>query len=92
MFEDKGGVRNYITERRALRAILDIANAPHRRGQISMAAADWGFSTMPNFNRAIKRLYGAPPSALFRTDASTGHELDDDRESFSRFLAEVSER
>ncbi len=65
MFEDKGGVRNYITERRAVRALLEISEAPHIRGQIRMAAERWGFLTPPTFSRTIHRIYGASPGSLF---------------------------
>lgn len=65
MFEDKGGVRNYITERRAVRAILEISEAPQFRGQIRIAAERWGFLTPPTFSRTIHRIYGASPGSLF---------------------------
>lgn len=66
MFEPKGGVRNYIMDRRTLRAVLDISRHADRRGIVQMAADRWGFSTGPNFNRSIKRLYGNSPRALFK--------------------------
>lgn len=68
MFEAEGGVRNYITERRATRAILEISKAPNVRGQIQRAAMEAGFLTAPSFNRTIKRLYGISPGGLFQPE------------------------
>lgn len=65
IFAPYGGVRNYISNRRMARAIFQIAQAPSTRGQISRASSDWGFSSDSNFNRAVHRQFGAPPSALF---------------------------
>ncbi|MEL6830367.1 MAG: AraC family transcriptional regulator [Pseudomonadota bacterium] len=64
MFEISGGVRNYITERRALRALLDISNARGARGIIARSAERWGFSSSPNFVRTITRLYNETPGRL----------------------------
>ena len=65
MFERVGGVRNYIRQRRATRALLDISRQPYKRGNICAAAAQWGFSSAPNFNRTIRSLYGFSPGAMF---------------------------
>ncbi|MEO1661600.1 MAG: AraC family transcriptional regulator [Pseudomonadota bacterium] len=65
IFAPYGGVRTYISSRRMARAIFQIAQAPMTRGQISRASSDWGFSSDANFNRAVHRHFGAPPSALF---------------------------
>jgi AraC-like DNA-binding protein len=64
MFEDRGGVRQYISDRRLLRAVLDISKGPIHRGAISEAAERWGFSSAANFNRAIRREFGVTPGAL----------------------------
>ena len=65
IFEPYGGVRSYISKRRMGRAIFQIAQAYSTRGQISQASSDWGFSSDANFNRAVHRHFGSPPSALF---------------------------
>lgn len=65
MFERQGGVRSYIRQRRATRALLDVARQPRQRGAISAAAEQWGFSSAPNFNRVIRELYGISPGAMF---------------------------
>lgn len=65
IFEPYGGVRSYISKRRMGRAIFQIAQAHSTRGQISQASNEWGFSSDANFNRAVHRHFGAPPSALF---------------------------
>ena len=68
MFEAYGGVRRYINDRRLYRAVLDISKRPLVRGKVSNAAEKWGFSSNANFNRAVKRAFGAAPSALINTD------------------------
>ncbi|MEO1303489.1 MAG: hypothetical protein AAFV37_00845 [Pseudomonadota bacterium] len=67
MFEQMGGVRSYITERRAVRAVLDIWGAGGRRGAAREAADRWGFSSGPNFNRVINRMFGGTPGGLFQS-------------------------
>lgn len=64
IFEDRGGVRQYISDRRLLRAVLDISQGPLLRGEISAAAERWGFSSAANFNRAIRNEFGVPPGSL----------------------------
>lgn len=64
MFDEKGGVRQYISDRRLFRAVIDIADARKRRGSVSAAAEKWGFSSDPNFNRAVKRKFGVTPGKL----------------------------
>ncbi|MFN3213111.1 MAG: helix-turn-helix domain-containing protein [Henriciella sp.] len=64
MFQRYDGVRSYITQRRSVRAIIEIAAPPKIRGALRRAAERWGFSTQPNFNRTINKLFGAPPSKL----------------------------
>ena len=69
MFEPVGGVRNYIMERRAVRAVLDIAALEPERGLMRRISERWGFSSQPNFNRTIQRLFGASPGSLLDVDA-----------------------
>lgn len=64
IFEPKGGVRQYISDRRLYRAIADITHAPSHRGSINAASEKWGFSSIANFNRAVKRKFGVPPKTL----------------------------
>lgn len=65
MFEKYGGVRSYISERRLIRATLDLARATNQRGRVREAADRWGFSSDANFVRAIKTRFGTTPGALF---------------------------
>ncbi|MCR9195121.1 MAG: helix-turn-helix domain-containing protein [Hyphomonas sp.] len=67
MFEKYGGVRSYINERRLVRAALDLAQAPTRRGSVTETADRWGFSSDANFVRAIKARFGTTPGALFQS-------------------------
>ena len=64
LFDDRGGVRQFISDRRLLRAVLDIAKGPLKRGAISDVAERWGFSSGPNFNRAVRREFGVAPGSL----------------------------
>ena len=64
MFEPFGGVRNYLTERRATSALLEISSGDVRRGFVVAACERWGFSSPANFNRTIQRLFGNSPRAL----------------------------
>lgn len=64
MFEDRGGVREFITSRRLLSAVLDLSDGPVLRGDIAMTAEKWGFTSSGNFNRAVRREYGVAPGSL----------------------------
>lgn len=76
MFEEHGGVRNYVMQRRTVRAVIDISKAPEVRGQVRRASNRWGFSTQPSFNRTVRRVFGAPPGSLFPRDTSgTSHRI-----------------
>ena len=70
MFEPHGGVRNYITERRTLRAICELANTSGQRGQVRSIGERWGFTSPGEFNRTVRRLYEDSPGALFRSTKS----------------------
>lgn len=65
MFENEGGVRNYISNRRLFRAVFQISTNPMTRGQINQAAEKWGFSSAANFSRSVRREFGATPGSLF---------------------------
>jgi len=64
IFEEKGGVRQYISDRRLFRAVEQISETPAQRGAIAMAAEQWGFSSASNFNRAVKAKFGVSPGVL----------------------------
>lgn len=64
IFEDKGGVRQYISDRRLYHALAEIAQKPNERGRINAVAEKWGFASSPSFNRAVKRRFGVAPGAL----------------------------
>lgn len=69
LFDHRGGVRQYISDRRLLSAVLDLAGRPLKRGDVSGAAEKWGFSSNANFNRAVRRAYGVTPGTLVETPA-----------------------
>lgn len=64
MFEPYGGVRQYLSNRRLYRAVLELNEKPLRRGDIVDIAERWNFSSHANFSRAVKRHFGAPPGGL----------------------------
>lgn len=65
MFEDDGGVRRYIQDRRLHCAIWDLADGGIKRGRLTHVSEKWGFSSNANFNRAVKLAFSMPPGALF---------------------------
>ena len=87
MFEPQGGVRHYITERRAIRAVLELSKGVQTRGAVQAAADRWGFSTGPNFNRVITRMFGASPGALFQSVPRISQPPRGDQELLSNYLA-----
>ena len=64
MFEADGGVRQYVSNRRLYRAVVDLTERPLSRGDITSVSGKWGFSSAPNFNRAVRRQFGVAPSEL----------------------------
>ena len=70
MFEPMGGVRNYITELRTSKALLDVFQGGGGYGAIRSAQDRWRFSSPPNFNRTVHRLFGNGPKKLLSSDAN----------------------
>lgn len=69
MFESIGGVRNYITDLRTSRALLEVWQSGGGYGAIRSAQDRWRFSSQPNFNRTVHRLFGNSPKRLLSTAA-----------------------
>ena len=76
MFEEGGGVRRRIQDRRLHSAIWDLATSGVKRGRLSQVSERWGFSSDANFNRAVKIAYGLPPGVLFRSSVTAKMDLD----------------
>lgn len=70
MFEPLGGVRNYLTYRRAAAALFALSELKAERGATLQVCERWGFSSPANFNRTVQRLFGNSPRALFRRGAA----------------------
>lgn len=70
MFEPLGGVRNYLTYRRAMAALFELSEASAERGSTIRVCERWNFSSPANFNRSIQRLFGNSPRALLGGGAS----------------------
>lgn len=66
MFDDHGGVRQFISDRRLNRAVIELAERPLVRGRVSAVAEKWGFSSDANFNRSVRRQFGVAPGSLFQ--------------------------
>lgn len=75
MFETYGGIRSFVTNLRASKAILDIWQNENQRGIVRSAGARWGFSTGNDFNRTVRRLYGNSPKRLFSGDRLNGQHV-----------------
>ncbi|MEO1303491.1 MAG: AraC family transcriptional regulator [Pseudomonadota bacterium] len=90
MFEPYGGVRNYITMRRTVRAMLEISRKINQRGIVTAAAERWGFSSAPNFNRAVKRIFGATPGALFKAPTRSGVQVSRGSMLIDQFMSTVA--
>lgn len=74
MFEPLGGVRNYLTHRRAASALFFISGSEGRRGFVQAACERFGFSSPANFNRTVQRLFGNSPKALFDHQSGAQHD------------------
>ena len=69
IFESMGGVRNYITELRTSKALLDVLQSGRGYGAIRSAQDRWRFSSQASFNRTVHRLFGNSPRKLLSSDA-----------------------
>lgn len=85
MFENNGGVRQYINDRRIYRAVLEISEGPLQRGQIASTAEKWGFSSDASFNRAVRREFGVTPGSITDLRAADRRQLKIDR-AFQHFV------
>ena len=74
MFERLGGVRNYLTERRAAAALFFISSSQGQPGVVQAACERWSFSSPANFNRTIQRLFGNSPKALLFSGDPAGRQ------------------
>lgn len=86
LFEPIGGVREYIQQRRLMRAyqmITDPANARERIGTIS---ARCGFGSDAVFSRAFREAYGLSPTDMRRATGQAGAADDLDLSSESTFM------
>ena len=64
MFEPLGWVRNYLTYRRVVSALFELADATNERGLVRRVCDRWNFSSPSNFNRTVQSLFGNSPGAL----------------------------
>ncbi len=90
MFEPYGGVRSYILQRRVARAVMDLDLRRGEHGRMRDAVEQWGFSSQPNFNRAIRRAFGTNPSSLFRMHPAPSGFYSNSGHMFHEFLSKVA--
>ena len=67
MFENDGGVRRFIQQRRAAAARDEIMASSHRRGLIAEVAHKYCFADQAHFSRVFKAEFGYAPSDLVGT-------------------------
>lgn len=70
LFEDYGGIANYIRERRLRRALLALADKRARNRPIYDIALASGYTSDAGFSRAFRARYGMAPSDLRNAGAS----------------------
>lgn len=93
MFEPLGGVRNYLTYRRATSALFDLSEAQAERGATQRVCDRWGFSSPANFNRTVQRLFGNSPRALVGRDtASTAGDTTDFGQTYIATVYDLDSR
>jgi AraC-like DNA-binding protein len=63
VFENAGGIANYIRERRLVRVHALLA-APHERRYLSRIAEDHGFKNATHFSRAFRAQFGYSPREI----------------------------
>lgn len=72
LFEDEGGIVQYIDGLRLERCFGELLHAPRRRGEVQRIAEAWGFHDAAVFNRKFRRHFGmAPSDALARATPSS---------------------
>jgi AraC-like DNA-binding protein len=76
MFETYGGIRTYVTNLRASKAMMDIWQNEAQRGIVRSMQARWGFSSGNDFNRTVRRLFGNTPKRLISGPMASGDEID----------------
>ncbi|MEL6413720.1 MAG: hypothetical protein AAFQ15_02120 [Pseudomonadota bacterium] len=81
MFQSEGGIKAYIMRKRLYGAVLELAKAPRRPGQISKTAENWGFLSRVSFNRLVRNTFGTSPGSLYLAPMVENQPID--------FLAEL---
>lgn len=76
MFEPYGGIRNYVTNLRASKTLMDIWQNESQRGIVRSMQTRWGFSSGNDFNRTVRRLFGNTPKRLISGPSTNGGVLD----------------
>ncbi|QDX25002.1 helix-turn-helix domain-containing protein [Sphingomonas suaedae] len=71
MFEQSGGVAEFIRERRLSGAAMDLASPSAHPRRISDIARSWGFADDSSFSRAFRSHFGISPSEARTASART---------------------
>lgn len=64
MFQDKGGLANFIAQRRLSNVFADLMATDRRRGVVTSIAEKWGFRDSGTFHRRFRERFGVTPSEL----------------------------
>ena len=71
MFDAYGGVRSYMMNLRASKAMIGIYQNASQRGIVQSMQTKWGFTSGNDFNRTVRRLFGNTPKRLVSNAMST---------------------
>ncbi|NQY38628.1 MAG: hypothetical protein HRT80_00870 [Henriciella sp.] len=83
MFDSYGGIRTYITNLRASKAMIGIWQNATQRGIVQSMQTQWAFKSGNDFNRTVRRLFGNTPKRLI-SRALSEPQNDDLAAGFSR--------
>lgn len=75
-FEDEGGVKRYIRDRRLDRCFFELAGSKPSRGRIKAVAERWKFADASHFNRMFRERFGLSPSECCVSSTLPKTELD----------------
>ena len=70
MFDTYGGIRSYVTNLRASKAMIGVYEDASQRGMVQSMQTQWGFASGNDFNRTVRRLFGNTPKRLVSTALS----------------------
>lgn len=70
LFQESGGVQQYIRGQRLARCLRDLTQADPKRCKVNEVAQRWGFFDPSGFSKLFQRTYGALPSDVLQHEVS----------------------